>query len=170
MQNLNFLDPQSISILIQLLVAMLLGTILGIERTIAHKTAGMRTYALISTGAALFVIISEIIFLKYASFSAINPLLLPAQIVVGIGFIGGGLIFVHGNTVKGLTTAAGLWVMAGIGMAVGYKLYTIAIFATILTLFIFKVLWRIEDQIKHFVGTNDECTIDHKGEVKCKGE
>ncbi|HRY62424.1 MAG TPA: MgtC/SapB family protein [Candidatus Paceibacterota bacterium] len=157
------IDASTIEIFIQLTVAMLLGMTLGIERTIAHKTAGMRTYALISMGSAFFVIISEIMSAKYALMPAINPLLLPAQIVVGIGFIGGGIIFVQGDIVRGLTTAASLWVTAAVGMATGFKMYAPAIFVTIVTLFVFKVLWQIEDRIKHFVGKNDECKIDHSG-------
>lgn len=164
------IDANTIGIFIQLTIAMLLGISLGIERTVAHKNAGMRTYALISMGSALFVIISELIVLKDSFLPAINPLFLPAQILVGMGFIGGGLIFVHGDTVKGLTTAASLWVSAGIGMAVGFKLYSIAIFTTVMTLFIFKVLWRIEDQIRHFSGIHDECMINHEGKVTCKSE
>ena len=164
------LDANTVSIFIQLGIAMLLGLILGLERTIAHKTAGMRTYALISMGSALFVSISELVIAKSSFMPAVNPLLLPAQIVVGIGFIGGGIIFVQGDAVRGLTTAASLWVAAGIGMAVGFKFYALAIFVTLATLFIFKVLWRIEDRIKHIAGVNDECKIDHSGKVTCKSE
>lgn len=161
-------DANTLSIFIQLTIAMLLGLVLGTERTIAHKTAGMRTYALISMGAALFVAISELMAVQYSFYTAINPLFLPAQIIVGIGFIGGGIIFVQGDSVRGLTTAASLWVAAGIGMAVGFKLYGIAVFVTVMTLFIFKVLWKIEDKIKHVVGVNDDCKIDHAGNMTCK--
>lgn len=170
MQYLNYIEPQTITIFTNLFVAMVLGIMLGVERTMAHKMAGMRTYALISMGSALFVSISEIIVSKYSSLTATNALFLPAQIVVGIGFIGGGLIFVHGNTVRGLTTAAGLWVAAGIGMAAGFEMYSVAIIVTLMTLFIFTILWRIEDKIKYWVGAGkNECEIDHKtGDVTCK--
>jgi putative Mg2+ transporter-C (MgtC) family protein len=167
---LEYLDHQTIAIFTKLFVAMVLGIILGVERTMAHKMAGMRTYALISMGSALFVSISEMVVAQYSFLPATNALYLPAQIVVGIGFIGGGLIFVHGNTVKGLTTAAGLWVAAGIGMAVGFGMYSLGIFVTFMTLFIFVTLWRVEEKIKYWIGVGgDECKIDHDtGEVTCK--
>ena len=148
MEYLNSLDPQIINVFFQLTVATVLGVLIGIERTIAHKNAGMRTFGLISLGAALFVVISRITIPQYAAFAAINPLQIASQVVLGIGFIGGGLIMVTGNTVRGITTAAALWVTAGIGMAVGFELYSIAIFVTILTLFTFTVLWKIEEKIK----------------------
>ena len=170
MQYINSIDPQILAVMTKISVALVLGVILGMERTIAHKMAGMRTYALISMGSALFVGISDLIVTKFSAMPAINPLLLPAQIVVGIGFIGGGLIFVHRNTVRGLTTAAGLWVAAGIGMAIGFGMYDLGVFVTIITLFIFTILWRIEDKIKYWVGIgNNECTIDNDtGDVTCK--
>jgi putative Mg2+ transporter-C (MgtC) family protein len=77
-----------------------------------------------------------------------NPLHIVAQIIVGVGFIGTGLIFTKDNKLMGLTTATGLWVSAGIGMACGFGLYKLAIVATILTLFIFIVLWFLEEQLK----------------------
>ncbi|MEI6296152.1 MAG: MgtC/SapB family protein [bacterium] len=155
MDYLNLIDQQTLVVFIQLIIATFLGMMLGVERTVANKTAGMRTYALISMGSALFVIISKMASVLLINFPSVNPLYIPAQIVVGIGFIGAGLIFVHGNTVNGLTTAAGLWVAAGIGMAVGFEFYSIAIFVTILTLFIFLVLFQVEDKIKHIAGVGN---------------
>lgn len=84
----------------------------------------------------------------YTGFAGLNPLMITAQIVVGVGFIGSGLIFSRESKMLGLTTATGLWVSAGIGMAAGFKLFDIAIIATILTLFIFTVLWFVEEQLK----------------------
>lgn len=156
MEYLSFLEPETARILLQLVVAMLLGALLGTERIVAHKTAGMRTYGLISMGAALFVIVSMLVIAHNPTLMQGNPLQIASQIVVGIGFIGGGLIFVHGNTVKGLTTASGLWVAAGIGMAVGFELYTLAILATAMTLFIFTILWYVEDKIKMMAGCEKE--------------
>jgi len=143
-----FLDPATQDIISRLLVALLLGMIIGIERVWAHKTAGMRTYALVSMGSALFVIVSSEMVKTYSNFSGMNPLMIVAQIVVGVGFIGSGLIFSKDNKTLGLTTATALWVSAGIGMASGFGLYSIAIVATTLTLFIFTVLWFIEEQLK----------------------
>lgn len=139
---------QEWSIFIQLFIAALLGSFLGLERALAGKTAGLRTFALVSMGSALFVIISEMIGNDYLGVAAFDPLRVASQIIVGIGFLGAGLIIFKESKISGLTTAAGLWVSAGIGVAVGYKLYLIAIFVTILTLFIFTILWFIERKIK----------------------
>lgn len=141
---------------VRLLVAALLGMSLGVERAIAGKTAGMRTYALVSMGAALFVVISEIILSRYAgqSNTVLDPLRMASQIVVGIGFLGAGLIIFRDSQLSGLTTAAGLWVASGIGMAAGFGLFEIAIFATVLTIFVFTILWYLEVKIKSFARPN----------------
>ncbi len=136
------------NIFLQLFVAALLGGFLGIERALARKTAGLRTFALVSMGSALFVVISEIIGSQYVNIAAFDPLRVASQIIVGIGFLGAGLIIFKESKISGLTTAAGLWVSAGIGVSVGYKLYSIAVFVTFLTLFIFTILWFIEVKIK----------------------
>ena len=144
----NLLSPATIEIGVRLFVALLLGMVIGTERVWAHKTAGMRTYALVSMGSALFVIVSGEMVNAYSSFSGMNPLMIVAQIVVGVGFLGTGLIFTKENKLMGMTTATALWVSAGIGMAAGFGLFSIAIIATILTLFIFIVLWFLEEQLR----------------------
>ena len=144
----NILSITTIDIITRLFIALFLGMVIGTERVWAHKTAGMRTYALVSMGSALFVIISNEMVKYYTGFSGMNPLMIVAQIVVGVGFIGAGLIFTRDSKMMGLTTATGLWVSAGIGMAAGFKLFNIAIVATVLTLFIFIVLWFVEEQLK----------------------
>lgn len=144
----NIFDSVTLDIIIRLFVALVLGMIIGTERVWAHKTAGMRTYALVSMGSALFVVISNEMVKYYAGFSGMNPLMIVSQIVVGIGFLGAGIIFNKDSKLVGLTTATGLWVAAGIGMATGLGLFNIAIITTILTLFIFIVLWFIEKRIK----------------------
>ena len=128
--------------------ALLLGMIIGTERVWAHKTAGMRTYALVSMGSALFVVVSNEMVKAYADFSGMNPLMIVSQIVVGVGFIGTGLIFTKDSKLMGLTTATGLWVSAGIGMACGFGLFNIALIATIMTLFVFIVIWFFEERLK----------------------
>ena len=144
------------NIFLQLFIAAVLGGLLGLERALAGKTAGMRTFALVSMGSALFIIISEIIGSKYLGIAAFDPIRVASQIIVGIGFLGAGLIIFKESKISGLTTAAGLWVSAGIGTAVGYKLYSIALFVTILTLFIFTILWFVESKIKKEVNIDIE--------------
>ena len=142
-------DPATNQIILNLFVALVLGMIIGVERLWAHKTASMRTYALVSMGSALFVIVSNAMSYVYmADFKGTNPLVIVAEIVVGVGFLGTGLIFARDSKLMGLTTATGLWVSAGIGMASGFGLYRLAFIATVFTLFIFTVLWFIEQQLK----------------------
>ncbi len=144
----NIFNDLTLSITLRLFIALMLGVVIGTERVWAHKTAGMRTYALVSMGSALFVIVSNEMVNYFSVFPGMNPLMIVSQIVVGVGFLGTGLIFSRDSKVMGLTTATGLWVAAGIGMAAGAGLFNIAIVATFLTLFIFVVLWFIEKRIK----------------------
>jgi len=129
---------------------------LGIERVLAHKTAGMRTYALVSLGAALFVVMSVSVVKDFSGISNYDPLRVASQIVVGLGFLGAGVIIFRGERLSGLTTAAGLWVSGAIGAAAGFGLYAIAGFTTLLVLFIFSALWFLEKEIKKISGVWDE--------------
>lgn len=127
-------------------IAVFLGVLVGAERSRVGKRAGMRTYALVSLGAALFIIMAGTVAAQYANTFVFDPLRVASQLVVGIGFLGAGVIFVQRQILTGLTTAAGLWVVAGIGAAAGYGLYFIATFSTFLTLIIFEVLWYVEER------------------------
>lgn len=133
-------------ILARLALAVVLGGVLGIERTRAGKTAGMRTYALVSLGSALFVIIADLVVARYLELGlrSLDPLRVASQVVVGIGFLGAGLIIFKDQKISGLTTAAGVWVSAGIGMAIGYGFYALGLLVGVLTLLIFSVFWSLE--------------------------
>ena len=144
----NIFDQTTLGIIVPLFMALLMGMIIGTERVWAHKTAGMRTYALVAMGSALFVLVSEEIVKAYLNLPGMNPLMIVSQIVIGVGFLGTGLIFSKESKLMGMTTATSLWVSAGIGMACGFGLYKLAIIATFLTLFIFIVLWFFEAQLK----------------------
>ena len=133
-------------IFVSLVIAMILGMILGVERFAAHKAAGMRTYTLISLGSALFIIISRIVSAQYGAIGYDYHIV--AQIISAAGFLGVGAIFhKNDNQVSGITTASGLWVAAGIGVACGFELFRLASLVTGLALFIFVVLWLIEKRI-----------------------
>jgi putative Mg2+ transporter-C (MgtC) family protein len=112
-------------------LAFVLASVIGVEREWRQKSAGLRTYTLVGVGAALFMLVSKYgfgdIVGPHVSF---DPSRVAAQIVTGIGFIGGGLIFVRGDAVRGLTTAAIVWVTAAIGMACGAGLPLLAIAVT----------------------------------------
>lgn len=132
--------------MVYLIVSLVLGSILGLERTLAGKTAGLRTYGLVSMGSCLFILIAQYV-VPVAGEFAFDPLRMGAAIVMGIGFLCGGVIVFKEQTLQGLTTAAGLWVSAGIGMSVGYGLLDLALFATIATLLVFTVFWFIEHKL-----------------------
>ena len=113
----------------RLALAAVLGMAIGIERTYRAKTAGIRTHFLVALGSALFMIVS-----RYGFGGTGDPGRVAAQIVSGIGFIGAGAIMVTGHAIHGLTTAAGIWVAAGIGMASAAGLYLLAVVTTVLSL------------------------------------
>ena len=121
---------------LRLLVAGILGAIIGLDREYRAKEAGYRTHFLVSLGSALIMIVSQYGFQEIIKESSVtlDPSRVAAQVVSGIGFIGAGTIIFQKQIVRGLTTAAGIWATAGIGLAVGAGMYTISIAATLLTL------------------------------------
>ncbi|MCD2189519.1 MgtC/SapB family protein [Actinomycetospora soli] len=110
-----------VGVLVPLAIALVLSTAVGVERELAAKSAGLRTHALVGVGSAAFMLVSKYGFddLLRIDDVALDPSRVAAQIVSGIGFIGGGLIFVRRDAVRGLTTAATVWVVAAVGMACG---------------------------------------------------
>lgn len=130
----------------KLLIAALLGGIVGFERERSGKVAGLRTHSLVSLGAALLSLISIRIFEVYPSVNGEFGFdyHLIANIVVGIGFIGAGTILRRENKVEGTTTAASLWVVAAIGIATGLGLYSEAITTTVIAYIILAGLWLFE--------------------------
>lgn len=133
-----------------LILAVALGALIGLEREWAQKEAGLRTFSLISLGAALFVIISRLSFNQYLGVSSLDPSRTLGQIIVGIGFLGAGIIIFQRKegVVKNLTTAAMMWVTAAVGAAVGLELYWLAISTTLLIIFINFVILPIEKRIE----------------------
>jgi putative Mg2+ transporter-C (MgtC) family protein len=113
--------------------AFVLSASIGLEREIRRKSAGLRTYTVVGTTAALFVLISKYGFtdVLVSGMIVLDPSRVAAQIVTGIGFIGAGLIFVRGDRVAGLTTAATVWLVTGVGMACGAGLPLLALAVTV---------------------------------------
>ena len=144
---LEFLAQNS-DLILKLIIAVGLGMLIGGERFFVHKEAGIKTHALVSLGSALFVIISEMIAVQYGDVAGFDPSRVASQIIVGIGFLGAGSIMLQGSRLKGLTTAGGLWVTAGIGMAAGFGFFGLAFFSTILVLMIFILLNILERPIR----------------------
>jgi putative Mg2+ transporter-C (MgtC) family protein len=143
-----FMDP-TIVMYEKLLLAMFLGAVIGTERAIiARQSAGTRTFGLVSMGACLFVIAGNFIDTHYLGVVNFNPSQVVSAVVTGIGFLGAGLIIFRDDTLHGVTTAAGLWMVAAIGVAVGLGMYEIAVFSTLLSLVLFTGMWYIENQVK----------------------
>jgi len=135
------MDP---SIPIRLVLAAILGGLIGIEREIRDKPAGLRTNILICVGSALFMSLST----RVAQLLGGDPTRIAAQIISGIGFLGAGAVLHSHGFVLGLTTAATIWVVAAVGMAVGSGMYLVAVFATAMSLVTLYFLSFIEDRIQ----------------------
>lgn len=133
-------------IIFKLTLACILGGLIGLERESLNRPAGLRTYTLVCVGSALAMIVSLDMYFEYYKSVNADPGRIAAQVVSGIGFLGAGTIMREGATVRGLTTAAGLWVVACIGLAVGAGMYAPAIATTVLILFILIYFVRIEER------------------------
>ena len=121
--------------IIRLLLGGLMGGVIGLEREFRAKEAGLRTHFIVALGSALFMLISQ-----YAFEGRFDAARVAAQVVSGIGFIGAGVIIFQRNVVRGVTTAAGLWVAAAIGLACGDGMYAVAVAATLLTVFCLEMM------------------------------
>lgn len=139
--NAQFSLVQQLEFFLRILVACFCGGIIGYERSRRLKEAGIRTHVIVCCGAALMMVVSKYGFADLlvqtaqgaADFPGVrgaDPSRVAAQVVSGISFLGAGVIFKHGNTVKGLTTAAGIWAASGIGLAVGAGMYLLGIYST----------------------------------------
>ena len=130
---------------LRLVVAGILGVLIGLEREYRAKEAGYRTHFLVAVGSALLMIVSQHGFdgMLGKECVGLDPSRIAAQIVTGIGFIGAGTIILNRQIVRGLTTAAGIWATAGIGMCAGAGMYALAISATVLTLIGLELLSRL---------------------------
>jgi putative Mg2+ transporter-C (MgtC) family protein len=149
----SFMGSYELSILIKLLLAALAGGLVGLEREKHGRPAGMRTNLLVSLGACTIMIISEAFYLKYGMYGGettlrLDPSRTAAQIVTGIGFLGAGVIIKEGATVRGLTTAASLWVVAGLGMAFGMGFFSLGVISTVLVIISLIFLRKLDPVIK----------------------
>lgn len=145
--DLNALALSPMDILMRLLCAMVVGTVIGIEREYTHRPAGLRTHILVALGACSVMITGQLIFCQYRSYGGnADPARLAAQVISGVGFLGAGTIMREGVNVKGLTTAASLWAVACLGIAAGGGYYEVAILGMVLmflTLTLLEVLQNL---------------------------
>ena len=140
------LSPKEI--VVRLLVAMLLGAIIGTEREYTHRPAGMRTHMLVALGACAVMITGQMIFCQYHPLGATpDPARLAAQVIAGVGFLGAGTILRDGMSIKGLTTAASVWTVACLGVAVGAGLYLVAVVGVVLMIVTLVVFERVQARL-----------------------
>lgn len=161
-----------ISMAVRLLLAAFCGALIGLEREIHGRPAGFRTHLLVSLGSALFVIVSISFYKNFGNFSGngmvgVDPGRVAAQVVTGIGFLGAGAIIRERAAIRGLTTAACLWVAAAIGVASGIGLFSLSIFVTAIALASLVVLKKIEGLLsRDHYATLKVASIDIKGQLE----
>lgn len=146
MELVEYLEGVNLaSISLRILMAMVCGGVIGIERGMAHQPAGMRTYMLVCMGAAMVMVTGQYM---YYHFQTGDPARLGAQVVSGIGFLGAGSIIISGKTkIRGLTTAAGLWTAACIGLSIGIGFYEAGIAATLAVSLIMTQFKKLENRL-----------------------
>jgi len=137
----------------KLFIAAVLGGLIGWERERRGRPAGLRTHLLVCVGVTLIMLVSEHIFVQYQGYKQdsilrIDPARIASQVVTGIGFLGAGTIMRHKATVRGLTTAASLWVVAGIGLAIGSGFIIPAVFTAFIAIMTLILLPKVEGEIK----------------------
>lgn len=144
--NVMLLDK---GMLLDVLLAIILGFAIGFEREITNKWAGLRTHILVCLGSCIFTLLSIHAFPIFAHSPQADPARVAAQVITGIGFIGGGTVLRHGSSIYGLTTAATLWITASIGMACGCGFRTLAVFATVLSVGVLVLVRIFEKEYLH---------------------
>ena len=153
-------------LLLRLILSCILGGVIGYERQSRRKSAGLRTNVLVCLGSCLIMVLSQEIYQQVEGLTNADPARLAAQVVSGIGFLGAGTIMKEGLTVKGLTTAACLWVVAGVGLAVGAGFYSGALFTSALVFGTLGTLSKLDDWVSH---EKNICisikTVDTPGQV-----
>lgn len=133
----NLIDENFLLIIVKVLIALVLSGLIGFERELKNHSAGFRTHILVGVGACLMMVLSlygfEAYIEKYDNVR-FDPARIPSYVISGIGFLGAGTIMVYGGTIRGLTTAASIWAVAGLGLVVGAGMYAVAVFTTLIIL------------------------------------
>lgn len=137
----------NLQVVIRLVLSVILGGFIGLERQMHRRTAGLRTHILVSLGSCLIMLTSLYIFAIYKNEASVDPARIAAGVITGIGFLGAGTIIRDRAGVKGLTTAASLWVVAGIGLSAGCGFYSASIVTTLLALTALFFLRHIEEKM-----------------------
>lgn len=156
------LDVNAVNASFRMLLALLLGAVVGAERKHKGQVAGIRTFALISMGACLAMLLSIYVPQEYMGLKNGDPGRIAAQVITGIGFLGGGAMIQQKGSVRGLTTAAGIWITAIIGMAVGVGMYLASVVCTFLIFLVIVGFNRFE----HRLHLGQEMKVIS---IRCKG-
>ncbi|EPZ44122.1 MgtC/SapB family protein [Alicyclobacillus acidoterrestris] len=163
-----------LELVLRLIISGILGAFIGWERKSREKEAGLRTHFVVCVGSALIMIVSKYGFQDLVGSNSIvlDPSRIAAQVVSGIGFLGAGTIIVQRQSVRGLTTAAGLWATSGIGLAIGAGMYVVGTVTTLLVLIALEVLNRsrrlsLPSQCRLIVETGDLHAVLHTLETGC---
>ena len=158
------LEPLEIGF--RLVCAMILGLIIGLEREYTHRPAGMRTHILVALGSCAVMLTGQMIFAQYQPYGATpDPARLAAQVIAGVGFLGAGTIMRDGANVKGLTTAASLWGVACLGIAVGGGYYSIALIGTVLVILTLTFFEWLQNVLLRFKGGCRSYVVDTRDVV-----
>lgn len=155
-QYLN-MEPGLMQIALRLGCAMLVGTLIGLEREYTHRPAGLRTHILVTLGACVAAIMGQMLLAQYGGSS--DPARLSAQVITGVGFLGAGTILKEGASVKGLTTAASVWAVACLGIAAGYGYYALAILGMLCILFTLTLLEWLQQRFIHTGGDRERFLV-----------
>ncbi|MBE6835981.1 MAG: MgtC/SapB family protein [Ruminococcaceae bacterium] len=152
---------EQLPMILRIVVSCLCGAAIGYERSVRQKDAGIRTHIIVALGSALMMIVSKYGFFDVVQFDGINldASRISANIITGISFLGAGVIFVRNASIKGLTTAAGIWATSGIGIAIGSGMYLIGIISTILMIIIQIVLHKYLHHIDNTIVSEIKVTL-----------
>ncbi|MBR3978594.1 MAG: MgtC/SapB family protein [Oscillospiraceae bacterium] len=154
----------AVAVVIRICAAVLIGGIIGLERGLKNRAAGLRTYMLVCTGACLVMLTNQYV---CQVFQTGDPVRMGAQVVSGIGFLGAGTIIVtRRNQIKGLTTAAGLWAAAGVGLALGIGFYEAAVSGALAVFFVMTILQKMDNNMHRkaktlevYIELTNECLL-----------
>ena len=153
-------EPGIVAICLRLFCAMIVGTLIGLEREYTHRPAGLRTHILVALGACVVSVLGEMLFLQYAQMGATpDPARLSAQVITGVGFLGAGTIMKEGVNVKGLTTAASVWAVACLGIAAGFGFYAVALAGMLFTLVTLTLFEALQRKLMHNHSVEDRFLI-----------
>jgi len=134
-------------IILRLTLSVLLSGMIGFERQIRHRGAGLRTHILVCLGSTLIMLTSMYVFDIYKDRATLDPARIAAGVITGVGFLCAGTIIRYGEAIRGLTTATSLWLVSAVGLAIGIGFYNAAFVTTILALIILMLLRRFEDKV-----------------------